>query len=32
MAARFMSTKEHAMDLLDEETAAIAMASMQKQP
>ncbi|XP_076547062.1 uncharacterized protein LOC117607060 [Osmia lignaria lignaria] len=32
MAARFMSTKEHAMDLLDEETAAIAMQSMQKQP
>ncbi|KZC09507.1 PREDICTED: 15-hydroxyprostaglandin dehydrogenase [NAD(+)]-like [Dufourea novaeangliae] len=32
MAARFMSTKEHAMDLLDEETAAIAMAAMQKQP
>lgn len=32
MAARFMSTKEHAMDLLDEETAANAMASMQKQP
>ncbi|CAK9802018.1 15-hydroxyprostaglandin dehydrogenase [NAD(+)] [Anthophora quadrimaculata] len=32
MAARFMSTKEHAMDLLDEETAAMAMTSMQKQP
>lgn len=32
MAARFMSTKEHAMDLLDEETAAMAMVNMQKQP
>lgn len=32
MAARFMSTKEHAMDLLDKETAAAAMANMQKQP
>ncbi|XP_026299150.1 uncharacterized protein LOC724838 [Apis mellifera] len=32
MAARFMSTKEHAMDLLDEETAAMAMVTMQKQP
>ncbi|XP_033302914.1 uncharacterized oxidoreductase YuxG-like [Bombus bifarius] len=32
MAARFMSSKEHAMDLLDEETAAMAMATMQKQP
>ncbi|XP_078052005.1 15-hydroxyprostaglandin dehydrogenase [NAD(+)]-like [Augochlora pura] len=32
MAARFMATKEHAMDLLDEETAALAMAQMQKQP
>ena len=32
MAARFMSSKEHAMDLLDEETAAAAMTTMQKQP
>ncbi|XP_076168739.1 15-hydroxyprostaglandin dehydrogenase [NAD(+)]-like [Ptiloglossa arizonensis] len=32
MAARFMSTKEHAMDLLDEEMAALAMTNMQKQP
>ncbi|XP_076753359.1 uncharacterized protein LOC143424884 [Xylocopa sonorina] len=32
MAARFMSTKEHAMDLLDEEMAAKAMVDMQKQP
>ncbi|XP_076632424.1 uncharacterized protein LOC143347260 [Colletes latitarsis] len=32
MAARFMSTKEHAMDLLDEEMAALAMTTMQKQP
>ncbi|KOC61723.1 15-hydroxyprostaglandin dehydrogenase [NAD(+)] [Habropoda laboriosa] len=32
MATRFMSTKEHAMDLLDEETAALAMTTMQKQP
>lgn len=32
MAARFMATKEFAMDLLDEETAAAAMVDMQKQP